>query len=355
MLDTATQVRQGEEIDQHAIQTWLVSQGIDVQGEAEVTQFSGGASNWTYRLKYANRDLILRRPPKGTKAKSAHDMVREYQVQAALKTQYPYVPNMVALCTDDSVMGCDFYVMDRIEGIIPRANLPKDLQLSEQQIKTLCQNMIQALVDLHQVDYMQNPQLLAMGKGEGYCQRQVMGWDDRFEKSKTPDVPDFADVRTWLKANIPQDSKICIIHNDWRFDNLILDPNQPTEIIGVLDWEMATLGDPLMDLGSALAYWIQEDDPAFLKASRRQPTHLKGMMTRTEVVESYLAKTGLKVENWQFYELFGLFRLAVIAQQIYYHYYHKQTDNPAFKDFNLVIGALYQRCQNVLANGTESP
>ena len=223
MLDTANPVRKGEEIDSNAVTEYLMSQGIALQGQPEVTQFSGGASNWTYRLKYANRDLILRRPPKGTKAKSAHDMVREYKVQKALQSLYPRVPNMVALCTDDRVIGCDFYVMDRIEGIIPRANLPKALTLSEQQVSELCRQVVDALIDLHKVDYTQNPDLVALGKGEGYCERQVMGWDKRYEQARTPDVPDFADVRQWLTANTPKDVKTSVIHNDWRFDNVILE------------------------------------------------------------------------------------------------------------------------------------
>lgn len=344
MLDTATTVRQGEELDSQAVTDYLIAQGIDLQGTPEVTQFSGGASNWTYRLKYANCDLILRRPPKGTKAKSAHDMVREYQVQHALKSQYPLVPKMIALCTLESVIGCDFYVMDRIQGIIPRANLPKDLSLTEPQVRELCQNMVNALIDLHAVDYTQNPDLVELGKGDGYCERQVMGWDKRYEQARTPDVPDFVDVRDWLKAHIPSDTKTCVIHNDWRFDNVILNPNNPTEIIGILDWEMATLGDPLMDLGCALAYWIQADDNAVMKATRRQPTNLAGMMTRDDIVRYYLEKTGLQVTNWTFYEVFGVFRLAGIAQQIYYRFYHKQTDNPAFKDFGMIVNALYARC-----------
>ena len=344
MLDTANPVRQGEELDHQAVTQWLQTQGIDLQGTPEVTQFSGGASNWTYRLQYANRDLILRRPPKGTKAKSAHDMVREYNVQNALKSQYPLVPTLVSLCTDEAVIGCDFYVMDRIEGIIPRANLPKDLQLTQGEVSELCHNVVDALIALHHVDYTQNPALLALGKGEGYCERQVLGWDNRYEQARTPDVPDFADVRDWLKATIPSDSKTCVIHNDWRFDNVILDPASPTQVIGVLDWEMATLGDPLMDLGCALAYWIQADDNAVMKATRRQPTNLAGMMTREQVVAYYLDKTGLSVTNWAFYEVFGIFRLAGIAQQIYYRYYHKQTDNPAFKDFGMIVGALHERC-----------
>ena len=349
VIDKAGKVRDSEALDSQAVTQWLISQGIEVEGKPEVTQFSGGASNWTYRLQYPNMDLILRRPPAGTKAKSAHDMVREYKVQQALADDYSYVPKMIALCTDDSVIGCDFYVMQRLVGIIPRANLPKSLNLDSTEVRNLCTNVIDALIELHQIDYQNNPELSALGKGEGYCERQVMGWDKRYKKAKTPNVPSFFIVRQWLKRNLPEDSRICVIHNDWRFDNVVLDAEQPTKVIGVLDWEMATLGDPLMDLGSALAYWVQADDNKIMRQSRRQPTHLEGMMTREEVVNYYLQKTGMDSSNWTFYEVFGLFRLAGIAQQIYYRYYHKQTDNPAFKNFWIIIHAIHARALKLIA------
>lgn len=343
LIDTAGQVRTGEELDANAVTKWLIAQGHDVQGEPEVTQFSGGASNWTYRLKYANHDLILRRPPAGTKAKSAHDMVREFKVQSALGEKNIPVPKMLGLCTDTSVLGCDFYVMQRIEGIIPRSNLPKDLNFGETEVHTLCKHVIDALINLHQVDYTNTP-LEDMGRGTGYCQRQVSGWDARFVKAKTANVPGFKLIRAWLKRNTPKDIKTCVIHNDWRFDNVILDPKNPTEVIGILDWEMATLGDPLMDLGSALAYWVQADDNVIVRQMRRQPTHLKGMMTREQVVAYYLDKMGLSINNWAFYDVFGLFRLAGIIQQIYYRYYHKQTDNPAFKQFWILVHVIRLMC-----------
>ena len=353
VLDKGGEVREGEELDAQAVSNWLREQGVDIEGEPTVTQFSGGASNWTYRLQYEgegkSQDLILRRPPKGTKAKSAHDMVREYTVQKALKDAYPYVPKIVALCTDENVIGADFYVMERMEGIIPRANLPKGLDLDVEQTRALCTNVIDALVDLHQVDYKEHPDLVNLGRGEGYCERQVTGWDKRYIKAKTPNVPSFGLVRQWLSKHTPADSKTCLIHNDWRFDNVILDAADPTKVIGVLDWEMATLGDPLMDLGSALAYWVEEDDNIIMQQSRRQPTHLKGMMTRDEVVDYYLKQSGLKIDNWTFYEVFGLFRLAGIVQQIYYRYYNKQTTNPAFKNFWLIVHVLHAKCLKLIA------
>lgn len=348
IIDIGGSIRKGEELDINAVEQWLKTQDIELIGEAKVTQYSGGASNWTYRIQYDNHDLILRRPPAGTKAKSAHDMVREYRVQAALKKDYSLVPEMVALCTDSSILGGDFYVMKRIEGIIPRANLPKELQLNTRQVNELCVNVIDALIDLHQVPY-QNTELKNLGKGEGYCHRQVEGWDKRYEKSRTINVPSFKFVRKWLKDNLPTESKTCVIHNDWRFDNVILDSQQPTKVIGVLDWEMATLGDPLMDLGSALAYWVQKDDNLIMRAMRRQPTHLQGMLTREQVVEYYLKKTGMQTSHWTFYEVFGLFRLAVIAQQIYYRYYHKQTRNPAFKNFWIIVHTIHVRCLKLIA------
>ncbi len=269
VLDTAGKVRTGEELDIQTVTAWLQQQGLALEDNAfetvTVTQFSGGASNWTYRLEYKSddpskcHDLILRRPPAGTKAKSAHDMVREYKVQHALQADYPYVPKMVALCEDESVLGCDFYVMERLEGIIPRANFPKSLTLSREQTATLCKNVMDAWIALHKVDISNNQELSQLGKGDGYCE---------------PNVPSFALVRDWLKNNIPADATNCLIHNDWRLDNVVLDPNEPTKVIGVLDWEMATIGDPLMDLGSALAYWVQEDDDPVTKQFRRQPTNV---------------------------------------------------------------------------------
>ena len=348
VIDVGGQVRHGEELDISAVETWLKDQGINLQGQAQVTQYSGGASNWTYRLQYDNADLILRRPPKGTKAKSAHDMAREYLVQKHLAPFYPVLPDMVALCQDENVIGGDFYVMKRIEGIIPRANLPKELQLDEQQVQQLCLNVLDKLIELHQVPY-QGTELEQLGKGEGYCRRQVEGWDARYSKALTPNVPDFAFVREWLLEHIPADAKTCVIHNDWRFDNVILDPQQPTQVIGVLDWEMATLGDPLMDLGNSLAYWVQADDDVMFQAMRRQPTHLPGMLTRQEVIEYYAEKMGFEIAQFDFYRVFGLFRLAVIVQQIWYRYFHGQTTNPQFAQFGQITNYLQTRCQRFIA------
>lgn len=347
LIDKPKQVRDGESFAIEQVDAWLKNQVPSLAGEPTVEQFSGGASNLTYLVSYPDRDLILRRPPFGHKAKGAHDMVREYRVQEALKPVYPAVPNMVALCEDQAVMGCDFYVMDRIKGIIPRANLPKGLTLSEAQTRQLCKGVIDKLIELHQVDY-QAAGLSHLGKGGGYVQRQIHGWSGRYDKSKTWNVPGWQSVREWLNANMPDDVATVIIHNDYRFDNVVLDANDPQNIIGVLDWEMATLGDPLMDLGNTLAYWVQADDDRINKLLRRQPTHLPGMFSRREVVEYYCERMSLKPDNWTFYEVYGLFRLAVIVQQIYYRYHHKQTRNPAFKHFWLFNHYLHHASKKVI-------
>jgi len=343
-------MRKGEELDVAAVDRWLRTVAPDLDGLPEVTQYSGGASNWTYRLRYANRDLVLRRPPAGTKATSAHDMAREYHIQRALAPVYPLVPGMVGLCEDPAVLGVTFYVMTRIDGPIPRARLPKGVAFTPEDVRRLCTHVIDALIDLHRVDATAAG-LARFGKGPGYPRRQVEGWSGRYVKARTWNVPTFGYVRRWLAERVPDDVAACVIHNDWRFDNVVLDPADPTRILGVLDWEMATVGDPLMDLGSALAYWVHADDPLIMRRTRRQPTNEPGMLRRDEVVEYYLARTGLRPADWTFYEVFGLFRLAVIAQQIYYRYHHGQTRNPAFRYFWVLVNYFDWRCRSLIRRG----
>ena len=339
-------MRAGEELDVAGVDAWLKTRVAGLAGTPEVTQYSGGASNWTYRLRYESHDLVLRRPPEGTKAKSAHDMGREYRIQKALGPVFPFVAEMIAFCDDPSVIGCEFYVMRRLEGVILRKNPPRHLTLTPDQTRRICLNLIDTLIALHGVD-IGAAGLENLGKGKGYARRQIEGWSDRYRKARTWNVPRFEGVMAWLAAHTPEDVGTCIIHNDFRFDNVVLDPLDPTRIVGVLDWEMATLGDPLMDLGNALAYWVQADDDFFIRSLRRQPTHLPGMLTRREVVEYYARRTGRPPGNWAFYEVYGLFRLAVIAQQIYYRYQQGQTRNPAFRNFWMFVTYLGWRCGRI--------
>jgi aminoglycoside phosphotransferase (APT) family kinase protein len=343
--DEPRDLRQEDAFDVDALHAWL-SECVDGLGDAppEVRQFGGGASNLTYLLRYPSRDLVLRRPPAGHKAASAHDMRREHRVQAALAPHYPYVPTMVAFCDDPSVIGADFYVMERIEGTILRGRLPKGMELSPEQARSLGFRAIDSLLELHQVDAVAAG-LGDLGKGLGYVGRQVSGWSDRYRRARTENAPDFEPVMEWLTARQPADVGTTLVHNDFRLDNLVLDPE--LRVAGVLDWEMATLGDPLMDLGGALAYWVQADDDDMYRLSKREPTDLPGMPTRAEVVEHYGSRTGLAVDGWVFYEVFGLFRLAGIAQQIYYRYFHGQTTNEAFQDYWFFVTYLEKRCRRI--------
>jgi aminoglycoside phosphotransferase (APT) family kinase protein len=346
-LDKAADVRAGDEINAEAISAFVREYLPDVRGEMRVKQFKGGASNLTYQLDFDSASFILRCPPAGTKAKSAHDMWREYNVMQKLKPVYPYVPEMIAFCKDETLIGREFYIMEKLNGIIPRANLPKGMELSEADVRKLCTNVIDKMIELHKVDY-QAAGLADLGRGAGYVARQISGWSDRYIKAKTDNVPDFARVMKWLDEHKPEDIATCVIHGDFRFDNVVLDPKDPTRVIGVLDWELATLGDPLMDLGNSLAYWVEADDPFQMQMARRQPTHLPGMMTRQQVIDHYCTAMGYHGVDFTFYRIYGLFRLAVIAQQIYYRFHHGQTDNPVFGSFYVMVQYLNEYCEELL-------
>jgi aminoglycoside phosphotransferase (APT) family kinase protein len=340
--DGARAVREEDAFDVAAVAAWLREHADpavlpDLAGTPEVRQFTGGASNLTYLLRYPGRDLILRRAPRGTKARGAHDMGREYRIQRQLRPVFPYVPTMVGFCDDPAVLGADFYMMERLDGLVPRADLPADA-LTPEQARGLCLAMIDVLVELHSVD-PESAGLAALGKGPGYVRRQVEGWTTRYRNARTEDAPDFEDVMGWLAEQQPEDVGMRVIHNDFKMDNLVLDATEPTRVVGVLDWEMATVGDPLMDLGGNLAFWVEAGDEEGLHRYRRVPTHLPGMITREEFVARYCEAMGIAMtpERWRFYEIFGLFRLAVISQQIYYRYFHGQTTNELFAIFGPAV------------------
>jgi aminoglycoside phosphotransferase (APT) family kinase protein len=350
MSDPTVEVREEDAFDVPAMATWLRANATDApEGTPEVRQFPCGASNLTYLLRYPAVDLILRRPPAGAKAKSAHDMFREFTIQSKLAPVFGYVAGMVAFCDDQDVIGSDFYVMERLEGTILRRDPPEGLTLSPVGARTLCTNFLDVLVELHSVDPSEAG-LDDLGRGSGYVARQVGGWSDRFRKARTDNVGDYERVMGWLEAHQPQDVATCVIHNDFRLDNVVLARDDPMRVLGVLDWEMATLGDPLMDLCGAMAYWIQADDDDAFQAIRRQPSHLTGMLTRAQIVDYYTERMGYSVtpEQWRFYEVFGLFRLGAIAQQIYYRYHHGQTTNEEYARFLPVVQYLDERCNRLL-------
>ena len=352
---SAGPVRDEDAFDVSAVATWLREQAspevaADLVGDPEVRQFSGGASNLTYELRWPARALVMRRPPHGALGGSAHNMRREHDLQAALGPVFPHVPRMVALCTDEAVLGSDFYVMERLEGVVVGKDLPAGVDLDATAARRLSERAWDALVELHEVDVAAVPELAALDRGDGFVRRQVEGWTKRFRAARTPDVPDLEEVMAWLAEHQPADRPHTLIHNDFRLDNLVLDTDDPTRVVGILDWELATVGDPLVDLGGALAYWAQADDDATMLSLRLQPTHLPGMPTRAEIVERYCASRGLKIsaEEWTFYEVFGLFRLAGIAQQIYHRYHGGHTTNPRFASFGPMVTYLDARCRSLL-------
>ncbi|GGO74117.1 phosphotransferase family protein [Nocardioides deserti] len=353
----AKPVREEDAFDAAAVSAWLDGQGAGVGPIDEVRQFSGGASNLTYLLVAGDRELILRRPPAGKKAAGAHDMGREFRIQSALAPVFPYVAGMVGHCTDEAVIGSEFYVMEKVPGLILRSEFPREV--SAEEADALCERALDVLVALHSVDVPAVPELAALGRGEGYVGRQVRGWVGRMADARTDDTGDWSDVVAWIEEHQPADVAQVLIHNDFRFDNLVLDDDdQQLAVRAVLDWEMATVGDPLMDLSSTLAYWVEAADDELFQLFRRQPTNAPGMWTRDQLVERYCARMGYEITADQrlFYEVFGLFRLAVIAQQIWYRYVHKQTTNESHAVLGQVVAYLEARCRRLIAeHGSGTP
>jgi aminoglycoside phosphotransferase (APT) family kinase protein len=349
-MDEAGEVRDEDRLDAGNIDAFLKQHVSGLHGPPAIRQFPGGASNLTYLVSYGERELVLRKPPAGVKAKSAHDMLREARVMAALQPHYPFVPTILASCDDHAVLGSDFFVMERLRGIILRRELPAELGLDTAGVRRLCLDFIDRLVELHQVG-VSRPDVAAIGKGAGYIGRQVSGWSRRWRQALTKDTDSVEDVLLWLAEKQPVcETAICVIHNDYKFDNVVLD--SAFDIIGVLDWEMTTLGDPMMDLGGSMAYWIQADDEPMFHALRRQPSHVPGMLTRREAVAYYSERSGWSVDSFDFYEVFGLFRQMVILQQIYRRFVLAQTTNPRFADFGRAVAYLGGRCRNLIGGST---
>ena len=304
---------------------------LSVSGDLTFKAFKGGASNLTYSVKDDNNEWIMRTSPPGTKAKGAHNMQREFELLKQLNPVFPLCPEVILFCQDAAVFDRDFYLMKPINGIIIRQQLPKVYENSD--LSVLCKELAKVHHQLHQAP---TDQLQRFNKGPGYIDRQISGWIHRY--SRVIPAQDIAEpVIKWLVNNQPEDNRsYTLIHNDYKFDNVVFDPNNNSRIIGVLDWEMTTIGDPLMDLGCSLAYWFEANDHELLKQISMMPTYLDGMLTRDEMVQQYCLSSGQSIDNYHYYYIFGLFRLAVILQQIFYRYEQGQTDNPAFKPLGMV-------------------
>lgn len=337
--DIPRNIRSGEEFPLENLKVFLQNNNIDTSN-LKLKQFPSGYSNLTYFLKNSSQEMVLRRPPYGAKSlKGGHDMLREYTVLKNLKSQFHKVPNVHLYCDDENILGAPFYIMDRVQGYIIRPNLQQKNSPSKEIIEKISSSLVDTLVELHSVDINQ-ANLNDLGKIDGYVKRQVEGWTKRYYHSKTDSISDMEFIAKWLNENQPKESKEAIIHNDFKYDNLVLDKNNYSNIISVLDWEMATIGDPFMDLGTTLGYWVDRNDLPELQLFQLSATTLEGNPSREGILEMYENKSGHRVNNPVFYYVFGLFKIAVIAQQIYFRYKKGFTKDKRFGLLNLAVISL---------------
>jgi aminoglycoside phosphotransferase (APT) family kinase protein len=344
--DTAP-IRPGEELDWKALELYLIENlpskfaagALDPKAVFEVDQFPGGHSNLTYRICFGGHEFVMRRPPFGPVAPTAHDMPREYRLLAAISRHFPLAPKPYLLCEDLSVIGAPFYLMERRRGLVVRHTIPHEIGEDLDLRYRIGENLVDALADLHAVE-IENSGIINIGKPQGFVRRQVEGWAGRWERSKTGELPEMTMTARWLSQRLPPETgKPALVHNDYKLDNIMLDPDDPARIVAILDWEMCTVGDPLVDLGLLLCYWPQSDDPEIFSDSLRSVTMLPGWMKRSEIVERYAARSGRDVSNVAYYHTFALFKVAVVIQQIFYRYHVGQTRDERFADLNKRVEA----------------
>jgi len=326
--DEPVAVRAGEELDAARLSAYL-REHLGGTGTVAVEQFPSGHSNLTYRVTWCGREMVLRRPPFGSKVRSAHDMSREFRVLLKLHQAYPLAPKVIHYCDDPEVLGASFYLMEPVRGVVLRRNLPAELDISVEIARRLSENFIDNLVRLHSLDYSAIG-LGDLGKPQGYLERNVKGWIERYRNAATHDLPEVERIVSWMTRNLPSSSDAALIHNDYKYDNVVLDPDDITRIAGVLDWEMCTIGDPLSDLGTTLAYWSEADEAISVPGIGSAPTALPGALSRRQLVERYRIATGRDVTRMAFYLTFARFKVAVIIQQIYYRYAQGFTRDERF-------------------------
>ncbi|MEP7038045.1 MAG: phosphotransferase family protein [Acidobacteriota bacterium] len=332
-------IRQGEELNAENLQTFLRDNLDFKTDEIEISQFPAGSSNLTYLVKIGETEYVLRRPPFGNQVKSAHDMSREFNVLSKLSLVYKPAPKPLLYCDDEEITGSEFYLMERRKGLIIRGKSPEILQNSPELQRQVCESFIENLVELHALDY-KKISLENLGKPEGYAQRQVEGWTKRYFNAKTDEHLELEKSIEWLNSNIPNSGCATLVHNDYKFDNVMLNPENLTEIIAVLDWELTTIGEPLMDLGTTLGYWMSANHGAELLNMPFNPRVLMENTSRRELVDIYAEKSRRNVSNILYYYVFGTFKIAVIAQQIYYRFAKGFTQDKRFANFNIFVNSL---------------
>ena len=339
-------VRSGEELDRAALLEYLDRNLAEGAFEIEIQQFPHGHSNLVYLVRTGVREYVLRRPPLGPVAPKAHDMAREYRVLEAVHPHFPEAPRVFLLCEDPAVIGSTFFLMERRRGIVIRDSIPAELAALPDYPRLVSEAFIDCLVRLHSVD-ISPPGLSALGKPEGFVERQVRGWADRWHRSKTEEFPETEEfpqmdrIIQWLQHRLPPSGAATLVHNDYKLDNTMLGP-KGDRVEAVLDWEMTTIGDPLADLGLTMCYWTwasaaAEDDPhPATPALTAQP----GWYTRDEFLERYARRTGRDLTHIRYHEILGIFKLAVILQQIFYRFQQGQTQDERFRTFDRRVRGL---------------
>ncbi|MEP6946515.1 MAG: phosphotransferase family protein [Acidobacteriota bacterium] len=331
--------RSGEELDEVRLAAFLRKHHLFKSDQIEIVQFAAGSSNLTYLIRDSSDEYVLRRPPIGNIVKTAHDMKREYEVLSKLSAVYAAAPRPLLFCDNAAVIGSEFYLMERRSGLVIRGRAPKALVDSAELQIAVCRGFIQSLVDLHKLDY-KSAGLGELGKPVGYCRRQVEGWINRYIAAKTDEWPEVESVAVWLRCNIPEESGAALIHNDYKFDNVMLDPHDLTKTCAVLDWEMVTIGDPLMDLGTTLGYWMAKGAGDAMLNMPFNPRILMENISRQDLTDMYAEQSGNDISNILFYYVFGTFKIAVIAQQIFARFKKGLTTDSRFAGFDSFVAAL---------------
>ncbi|HVH74918.1 MAG TPA: phosphotransferase family protein [Stellaceae bacterium] len=336
--------RPDERLDKRALAAWLRGRLPGAEGELAVRQFAGGKANLTYLLSFAGNEFVLRRPPLGPVAPGAHDMRREHRVLSVLWRAFPPAPRSLLLCEDESVIGAAFHILERRRGIVIWEDMPAEFAGRPELNRHIGFALVDTLADLHLVDPAAVG-LAALGRPEGYIERQLAGWTRRWHAAE-PDAGAVAAMQPALDrlaANLPRAPAASLVHNDYRLDNVLLDAADPAQIVAVLDWDMCTLGDPLADLGYLLNYWVEPaDDPEWREVAA-MPTWRGGFPSRAEAIARYAARTGFEVGEVRWYEAFAAFKLAVIIQQIYIRWRRGQTQDERFRDYGQRVAALARK------------
>lgn len=331
----AQKVRKGEELNEINLKKFLLTHDLisDVNSELDISQFSTGASNLTYRIKIEGHDYVLRRPPFGA-IKRGHDMGREYKVLSGLANGFSKSPKAYAYTEDETIIGSSFYIMQMIPGIILDYPDVLDMNITPSDFKLIADKWMETFIELHNLDY-EAVGLGDLGRPAGYVERQVRNWAKQYLKAAIDEIPEMTKIMSWLDENQPREYDHSLIHNDYKYNNVVFADNTWQELSAVLDWEMCTLGDPMMDFGASVAYWFTPEDGEMINKGLPSPTALPGNPSRSELVQMYADRTGKSMDNIVFYYVFGLFRTAVIVQQIYYRFHHGYTTNPKFAQFNM--------------------